>query len=294
MRRRSSPPSLAGIRAALPQLQRAFDWAPRERSGVSQPAALFAGPMAEARMADTSGTGDGTYTFTGRAVVYDQRTTLYDGELFGGRTIIRETVAPGALTDVLASGPTVHLNHGHDMKTAMARATSFGEHGLVNRGGMKLWETEAGLDVFARLNPEDPDVHRLHVKMADGIVDQMSFAFWIGEERVEVEYEENIDLLVVDYTVEKISGLFDVCACAQGAYPTTSADLRELTLDGSGHDDSDSSGPSDRHANAGEPNDVTPPPAGDSTDPARARRLAALKARARVAAVTHSTPGGEQ
>jgi HK97 family phage prohead protease len=259
---------------APPVLRRALEH-PRH-AGERRAVARLEDPV----LRDASGTGDGSYTFSGRAVVYDQWTTLYEGEsFFGGRLRVRERILPGALSEVLASGPEVHFNHGHDMKTAMARLSVVGQYGEVRRGGMKLWETAAGLDVFARLNPELSHVRDLKAQMDDGIVDQMSFAFRIGKEDYETYTEGEGDdaVTVYDWTVETCSALFDVCACAQGAYPTTSAQLRSAIETLRRHPGLVPEGTPTRHASAGEPT-VTQTAGGPS---------AALRARARAALVTY-------
>lgn len=197
---------------------------------------------------DAGETGDGSYTFTGTAAVFNTVTTLYSGKYW----TLQERMLPGAFTNVLNSPDLdVHLNHGHDMKTAIARLTSVGPEGTVKVGGMKLWEDDNGLRVFARLNGKVSTVQDLAVLMADGVIDQMSFAFRIGRETLTttVEDERETDL----WTVEEISELYDVCVCAQGAYPTTSAvlrtalgGLRHAGIDPAGikpgHDDTESSG----------------------------------------------------
>jgi HK97 family phage prohead protease len=208
--------------ALPPELLRAREYA--RYPGEHRATAALVHPQ----LRDASATGDGTYTFTGRAVVYDTWTTLYSGELFGDQMIVRERIAPGALTEVLAASPEVHLNHGHDMKTSMARLQVVGMAGDVSRGGLKLWEDGAGLNTFARLNPELSHVRDLKAQMDDGIIDQMSFAFQVGDETYD-RYEQGPEgerTVVYDYTINRVSALYDVCACAQGAYPTTSAQMR--------------------------------------------------------------------
>lgn len=220
-------------------------------------------------------TGDGTFEYTGQAVVYDEWTDLIR---MPGWTL-REKIAPGALTRVLAEGPKVHFNHSHDMARPMARATVIGEAGDVQRGGMKLTETARGLDVFARLNPANPNVQALAVEMEDGLVQEMSFKFRIGDE--DYEEERTDDGGYVDsFTITEVSDLFDVCACAQGAYPTTSGSLRS-TLAEMRHAGIDLAGVRRGHLSArGVAPEVT---SSDSAGVERARELAKLHAMARVA-----------
>lgn len=208
--------------ALPPELLRAREFS--RYPGERRTSALLEAPT----LRDATSTGDGTYTFSGRAVVYDTWTTLYDGDFLGERLVIRERILPGALTGVLASSPEVHFNHGHDMKTSMARLQVIGQSGDVRRGGLKLWEDAAGLNTFARLNPELSHVRDLKAQMDDQIIDQMSFAFRIGDETYDRTEEgpEGERTITYSYSIHRVSDLFDVCACAQGAYPTTSAQMR--------------------------------------------------------------------
>lgn len=163
--------------------------------------------------------GDGSYTLLGHAAVTDTLTTLWEGTYY----VAREQIAPGAFTSVLAGRPDVHLNLNHDMARAIART---GIHGV---GELDLSEDAKGLRTFARLDPEDPDVQALAVKMRRGIVNQMSFAFAVGRDEVLITEDER-GREVETRTILEVSDLFDVCVCAQGAYPTTDASLRTRAL----------------------------------------------------------------
>lgn len=172
---------------------------------------------------DASGTGDGSWTIEGYAAVYEQETTLFE---IPGWVRMREEIARDAFADVLervARGDElVHLNHGHDMKTAMAASD------VTGIGGLELSEDFHGLRFFARVDPDDPDAKALAVKMGRQVVRQASFAFTVDEEeRVESQQLEDgtIDEL---WRITKIGHLYDVCVCAQGAYPQTESYLRSL------------------------------------------------------------------
>ncbi len=192
--------------ARAPELQRAAD---EERR-------VFAAPLRDLEWREGTGTGDGSFTLSGHAAVFDQLATLYSGRSW----LWQEKVARGAFTGVLASRPDVHFNHGHDMTRAMART------GINGVGGLELIEDAQGLRVFARLAADDPDVQSIASKMRLGIIDQMSFAFRVGKDEVLVE--ENADLITETRTILEVSDLYDVCVCAQGAYPQTDATLRSL------------------------------------------------------------------
>lgn len=217
-------------------------------------------------------TGDGSITMRGHAAVFDEETTLFD---FGWWRL-REKIEPGAFGPVLGRSPLVHLVHQHDMATAMA-ATD-----VEGIGGLELSEDDEGLLFFARVDPADADVARLRTKMERGYVRQASFAFTIapGGYRTESTFddENNEDELL---TITEIGELYDVSIVAQGAYPTTDAELAarmralgRLPLAGA----TTRVAPDDP---AGAEHPVAPePPAGEDTT--RRRRVAALRAHART------------
>lgn len=239
--------------------------------------------MSDMEVRDGGQTGDGSYTFTGTAAVFNAETTLYSGKFW----TLKERIAPGAFTDVLSSPDLlVHLNVGHDMNLPLARLSAVGPDGAVPVGGMKLWQDASGLRVFARLNAELSTVRDLAVLMGDGVVDQMSFAFRIGAETLvsHTDGEATIDT----YTIDRVSALYDVCVCAQGAYPTTSAALRSAIrhagIDPAGvrprHDGPDPSGDTEvmrSEPAGGQPPDPDPRVAQRARERARALALHPLE-----------------
>lgn len=218
-----------------------------------------------------SGSGDGSRILTGYAAVYEQETILYKGTNW----TYKEVIVSGAFNNVLMTNPDVHLNLGHDMSRAIART------GINGIGGLKLVSDAHGLRVYAKLNPEDPDVCALGAKMDLGIIDQMSFAFQLKPTGYKIE-------TVADETghetdtriITEIAELYDVSVCAQGAYSQTEAALRSLSRDiellGEG-----------AHATNREVQSSTV--GAEVSNPLVERRLLALQARAKVAALTFKT-----
>lgn len=173
-------------------------------------------PVVDVEWRTDKETGDGSYTLSGYAAVFDQETTLYDGQFYK----LRERVAPGAFTDVLGRGGLdCHLVIGHNMDLAMARI------GVSGRGGMEITQDDIGLRVFARLNPKVSYVADLAELMRDGVVDQMSFAFTIAEQEMHtVVGDDGVeDELRV---ITRVGDLFDVTVTPRGAYPQTQAFIR--------------------------------------------------------------------
>jgi uncharacterized protein len=253
-------------------------------------------PVRNVVVRDASGTGDGSWTVEGYAAVYEQETTLWDGRWFQ----MAEELARGAFTNVLErvsrGDELVHLNHGHDMKTAVAATDVSGI------GGLELEEDFHGLRFFARVNTNDPDVQRLVPKMQRGIVRQSSFAFTIASEELAESGETDDGKLYEKWRITEIGHLYDVCVCAQGAYQQTESYLRSLAAASLGRAGLDPAG-LDRRTGS-EPVGGTPPVATEpeeradepapvpegsqGSDPARERRLAQLRAQAQTLVSDHA------
>lgn len=189
----------------------------------------FGGPLDRAIMRTPDGedaTGDGNYSFEGRAVLYGAPVTLLESNALGVR--LTEEIAPGALTEALKTSDTM-LTWGHDLERSIARLQAVGDKGEIDVGGMRLTEDEDGLKVFARLDAEDPDVRSLAAKMKRGMIDQMSFWAVVGEEESE-RFEDEDGLERTHYTIRSLKDLIDVTVTARGVYRETEAALRSAEL----------------------------------------------------------------
>lgn len=179
--------------------------------------------LKDVQVRDASATGDGSWTIEGYAAVYEQETTLFD---IPGYLRVDEELARDALSGVIERAnrgdELVHLNHGHDMKTAVAASNVDGI------GGLELGNDFHGMRFFARVDAEDPDAQRLAVKSRRGVVRQASFAFDIGDEELIESRELEDGTWLYKYRINEVSHLYDVCMCAQGAYPQTESYVRSL------------------------------------------------------------------
>jgi HK97 family phage prohead protease len=227
------------------------------------------------------GAGDGNgFILTGHAAVFDQETTLYAGKGFR----ITESIAPGAFDSVLASNPDVHLNINHDMSKPMARTG----RSANTVGGLELSVDPVGLRVFARVNPDITYVRDLSLAMRDGVVDQMSFAFSIGEESLTTTTDSVTGMETDSFRILSVANLYDCTVCAQGAYPTTDVALHSRmqaagrTPPGEGRDRT--------IAETGGSPSIAEPPGAESL--VAARRLAALRLKARVALTPYKEMSG--
>ena len=157
-----------------------------------------------------SGAGANFRTLTGYASVFDTPSDDLGGFV--------EVISPGAFSRALESGADVRLLYNHQPDSVMARTTN---------GSLELTEDERGLKIWARVDMSDPDVARLVGKVRSGLVDQMSFAFSIGEDGDEWQMRDGYPLRIV----REVEGLYDVSAVTYPAYPNgTKVDVMERAL----------------------------------------------------------------
>lgn len=152
-----------------------------------------------------SGAGQDYVTMRGHAAVFNR-----DSLDLGGFT---EVIAAGAFRDVLATNPDVHLVSEHDNAKVLAR---------TKNGSLELREDPYGLHVWARVNTATSYGKDEVVKLRDGLVDGMSFAFTVNP--ADEEWRTRDDG-TVERTIRQVSGLYDVSVVAQGAYPAAHAEL---------------------------------------------------------------------
>jgi HK97 family phage prohead protease len=180
-------------------------------------------PITHIDVRDSTGTDDGSWTMSGYAAVFNQETVLYDGSFVR----IKEIIDAGAFNSVLAEQPmtspegVVHLNIGHDMNRAVAATDVDGI------GGLQLAADSHGLHFLARVDREDPDGIAMAVKMRRGVIKQASFAFTVAKSQwLTTENDDGPDEDL--RTILEMKHLYDVCSCAQGAYPQTVSQLRSM------------------------------------------------------------------
>lgn len=187
-------------------------------------------PITRVDVRDTSATDDNTWTMSGVAAVFDAETVIYDGRFMK----IVESVDPGAFDTVMSEqmmddpSGVVHFNFGHDMNRAVAAT----DVPAGQPGSLTLEVAEEGLRFMARVPRDDPDGIALASKMRTGVVRQASFAFTVAAGGWDTDEDEDEDTGKVTYndTIMEVSHLYDVCACAQGAYSQTVSGLRAYAL----------------------------------------------------------------
>lgn len=125
-----------------------------------------------------------------------------------------ERIAPGAFKDVLASDDLdVRALINHDPNQVIGRSTA---------GTLDLSEDKRGLQVS--ITPPDTQIARdLVVSIERGDIDQMSFAFRVGEETWNFSDDEaELD----KRTITQVAELLDVSPVTYPAYPDTTVGVR--------------------------------------------------------------------
>lgn len=163
-----------------------------------------------------SGAGDGKWTATGLAAVYNSLSLNLGG--------FQERIAPGAFDDVLSRNPDVFLLWDHDTRWTLA---------ATRNKTLELSSVEDGLRFWGQVQPTSYAAD-LRVLMNSETVSDASFAFWVDED------DESWELVSVgdgeDYivlrTIHRIAELYDVTICAQGAYPAANSQIaRSYVID---------------------------------------------------------------
>lgn len=254
-----------------------------DSAGVPRDLRVVVSPLQQVEVRDATGTGDGSWTVEGYAAVYEQETVLWDLPWWR----VKEEIARGSFEDVVRRVDDglelVHLNHGHDMTSAVAASN------VAGIGGLELDDDFHGLRFFARVDVADPDAQRLAVKMQRGVVAQASFAFTIADEEVVYdEFDEELGRWETKFRILEVGHLYDVCACAQGAYPQTESHLRSLAAASLGRagDPAGRRHRFDATQVAAEDGETIAPSREGRQDNSSHRRLV-LAARARAARITH-------
>jgi len=158
-------------------------------------------------------------SFRGHATVYDKGYDMYGGPDKGGWV---EFVDAGAGKKTLSEKPDVALLANH-VGLTLARTKS---------GTLALAEDSVGLRAQATMNTRRSDVRDVAYGLADGDLDEMSFAFrvekqkWLDADGDEVPWWDlnGIERHIVEYNIHK----GDVSVVNYGANPYTDAKVRSL------------------------------------------------------------------
>lgn len=182
-------------------------------------------PITHVDVRDATATDDNTWTMSGYAAVFNERTTLYDGKFVR----VTESIDPNFFDPILRNQPlgqpdgVVHFNLGHDMNRSVAAT----DVPAGQPGSLQLRSDAQGLYFLAKVPRDDPDGVAMAAKMRSGVLRQASFAFTVAKDNVEIEsFEDGPD--VEHRTLLECSHLYDVCATPQGAFAQTSVTLRSL------------------------------------------------------------------
>lgn len=189
------------------------------------PAELFSAvvPLTHVEVCDTTATGNGTYTMSGYAAVFNQQAVFLDSQFLKLKVQIAADAFDRVLNEQGLNRPdgVVHFNLGHDMNRAVAAT----DVPIGQPGSLELRPDAHGLRYFARVSKDDPDGVALATKMRDGVIRQASMAFVAAENHYET-FEHPDGTVEELRTIQRVGTLYDVCACAQGAFPQTVSQLQ--------------------------------------------------------------------
>lgn len=157
-----------------------------------------------------------TTKLEGYAAVFDK-----PSENLGG---FQEVIRKGAFTRTLKEGADVRALFNHDPNYPLARTKDGGK-----TGSLRLSEDDQGLKCSIDM-PDTQCARDLMSLVEAGVVDQMSFGFYVREQNwnrkdeKDGQSDEIREILDVD--------LFDVSAVTFPAYPQTSLEARKLWPEG--------------------------------------------------------------
>ncbi|MGM9688174.1 MAG: HK97 family phage prohead protease [Alloprevotella sp.] len=144
---------------------------------------------------------------------------LYEDE----EEVVREVIAPGAVTRELLDGCDIKMTMFHDRQLILARS---------NRGSgtLSYWVDEKGVG-FEFEAPDTADGEKAVELVRRGDLSGCSFMFsthYWDEGFVSRSAVRAGDKAEVTYTVKVVTGVYDFTIAADPAYPDTSCEAREL------------------------------------------------------------------
>ena len=166
----------------------------------------------EQRMIELRASEDeGKMILEGYAVVFDEETMIGDEEWGWIESIDRHALDEADLSDV-----PLKYNHG-DSKGILAR---------TRNNSLTLSTDKKGLKIRAELQPDVTDHKDIYQCVKSGLLDKMSFAFNVKEEKIDY------DAKPMTRKITKIGRLFDVAVVDLPAYDQTSLYARSKEIVG--------------------------------------------------------------
>lgn len=154
---------------------------------------------------ETRDTGEGGYSVTGFASVFNSRSLDLGGFV--------EEIEMGAFDDVLTRNPDVHLLWDHDTRLVLSRTLN---------NTLKLKSNEVGLNYWGRVAPTSFAAD-LRILLDRGDIDQASFAFTVGDQEWEIREVDGQEQVLRRIT--RVQDLYDVTITATGAYPAATSGI---------------------------------------------------------------------
>ena len=172
----------------------------------------------EVRAKEAEAEDDEFYYLEGKAVTFDEATTLYRGSFMGEDYEIREIITREAFEKTDMSDVFLKYNHSDDYM-ACAR---------TKNKTLELEVREDGVYMKAKLSKRISAAVDLYEGVRSGLIDKMSFAFTIAKDGEEVNERTEDGVSIVTYTVRGIDKMYDVAAVNVPAYDNTSIYARRI------------------------------------------------------------------
>lgn len=165
------------------------------------------------------GEADGR-VITGYAILFNTPSAvMYEDE----ETVVREVIAPGAVTKELLDESDIKFTMYHDRQLLLGRSNK-------GRGTLGYFVDEKGVG-FELALPESPNGDEALSMVKRGDIAGCSFAFstyYDDPGYVERTVEKRDGRNEITYTVKSVLGIYDFTLAADPAYPDTSVEAREF------------------------------------------------------------------
>ncbi len=167
-------------------------------------------PLDSCEWRNTGDPSSNETTLRGHAAVFNSMS-----EDLGG---FREIIEPGFFRAALRKSPDVRLLFNHDPNYVMARTAS---------GTLELREDNRGLHVFATIDKRITWTKDLRTSMQRGDIDQMSFAFTLGEDGDDWAVTDD-GTIVRTLRADGADQIFDASVVTYPAYKATEVSMRSV------------------------------------------------------------------
>lgn len=151
---------------------------------------------------------------SGRAIVFDEPTVLYEDEKY----VLKETISSASISEVLLCNSDIKMTMFHNPELILARSKK-GE-------GTLKWRREDDGIYFEFEAPKTADGNKAYELVRSQVIDGCSFWAYANQEDIEEKREKNGAVTVVSRTINKFISIEDFTLTPNPAFPQTSVDIK--------------------------------------------------------------------